>query len=99
MKQNIYIYLDVFYELDFVYGLGLHAKRFAVVCSKCMYASILLTFHFLCSFFPVLLFINLSHLCFVSLLGSEKGKCVASEYFTEPEIEITTENTANILSE
>lgn len=30
--------------------------------------------------------------------GSEKGRCVASEYFTEPEIEITTENTANILS-
>ncbi|KAA0703120.1 Voltage-dependent calcium channel gamma-7 subunit [Triplophysa tibetana] len=29
--------------------------------------------------------------------GSEKGRCVASEYFTEPEIEITTENTANIL--
>ncbi|KAI4901912.1 hypothetical protein NFI96_006486, partial [Prochilodus magdalenae] len=28
---------------------------------------------------------------------SEKGRCVASEYFTEPEIEITTENTANIL--
>ncbi|KAK1804856.1 hypothetical protein P4O66_019122 [Electrophorus voltai] len=27
----------------------------------------------------------------------EKGRCVASEYFTEPEIEITTENTANIL--
>uniref|UniRef100_A0A8C1QTC0 Voltage-dependent calcium channel gamma-7 subunit n=1 Tax=Cyprinus carpio TaxID=7962 RepID=A0A8C1QTC0_CYPCA len=26
-----------------------------------------------------------------------KGRCVASEYFTEPEIEITTENTANIL--
>lgn len=33
-----------------------------------------------------------------SLSGSEKGRCVASEYFTEPEIEITTENTANILS-
>lgn len=30
--------------------------------------------------------------------GPEKGRCVASEYFTEPEIEITTENTANILS-
>lgn len=30
--------------------------------------------------------------------GSEKGRCVASEYFTEPEVEITTENTANILS-
>ncbi|XP_076827477.1 voltage-dependent calcium channel gamma-7 subunit isoform X2 [Brachyhypopomus gauderio] len=29
--------------------------------------------------------------------GSEKGRCVASEYFTEPENEITTENTANIL--
>ena len=33
------------------------------------------------------------------LLGSENGRCVASEYFTEPDIEITTENTANILSE
>lgn len=32
------------------------------------------------------------------LSGPEKGRCVASEYFTEPEIEITTENTANILS-
>lgn len=35
--------------------------------------------------------------CFLS--GSENGRCVASEYFTEPDIEITTENTANILSE
>lgn len=35
--------------------------------------------------------------CF--LTGSENGRCVASEYFTEPDIEITTENTANILSE
>lgn len=34
-----------------------------------------------------------------SLSGSENGRCVASEYFTEPDIEITTENTANILSE
>ncbi|XP_028837715.1 voltage-dependent calcium channel gamma-7 subunit isoform X2 [Denticeps clupeoides] len=33
--------------------------------------------------------------CFVA--GSEKGRCVAAEYFNEPEIEITTENTANIL--
>ena len=32
------------------------------------------------------------------LTGAENGRCVASEYFTEPEIEITTENTANILS-
>ncbi|KAK5608045.1 hypothetical protein CRENBAI_005620 [Crenichthys baileyi] len=32
-----------------------------------------------------------------SCVGPEKGRCVASEYFTEPEIEITTENTANIL--
>lgn len=36
-------------------------------------------------------------LCYLS--GSENGRCVASEYFTEPDIEITTENTANILSE
>lgn len=36
---------------------------------------------------------------FCFLTGSENGRCVASEYFTEPEIEITTENTANILSE
>lgn len=35
--------------------------------------------------------------CFLS--GSENGRCVASEYFTEPDIELTTENTANILSE
>ncbi|KAL2083985.1 hypothetical protein ACEWY4_019503 [Coilia grayii] len=33
--------------------------------------------------------------CFVA--GSEKGRCVAAEYFNEPETEITTENTANIL--
>lgn len=33
------------------------------------------------------------------LPGSENGRCVASEYFTEPDIELTTENTANILSE
>uniref|UniRef100_A0A3Q3X588 Voltage-dependent calcium channel gamma-7 subunit n=1 Tax=Mola mola TaxID=94237 RepID=A0A3Q3X588_MOLML len=39
---------------------------------------------------------GLWRVCFVA--GSEKGRCVASEYFTEPEIEITTENTANILS-
>ena len=38
-------------------------------------------------------------LSFPSLSGTENGRCVASEYFTEPEIEITTENTANILSE
>ncbi|KTG44475.1 hypothetical protein cypCar_00022019, partial [Cyprinus carpio] len=34
---------------------------------------------------------------FGPLESTEKGRCVASEYFTEPEIEITTENTANIL--
>ncbi|XP_063054099.1 voltage-dependent calcium channel gamma-7 subunit [Engraulis encrasicolus] len=33
--------------------------------------------------------------CFIA--GSEKGRCVAAEYFNEPETEITTENTANIL--
>ncbi|XP_064167170.1 voltage-dependent calcium channel gamma-7 subunit [Anguilla rostrata] len=38
---------------------------------------------------------GLWRVCFVA--GTEKGRCVASEYFTEPEIEITTENTANIL--
>ncbi|XP_056154780.1 voltage-dependent calcium channel gamma-7 subunit-like isoform X2 [Lampris incognitus] len=38
---------------------------------------------------------GLWRVCFIA--GSEKGRCVASEYFTEPEIEITTENTANIL--
>lgn len=43
------------------------------------------------------LFLLLLSLC-LSLSGPEKGRCVASEYFTEPEIEITTENTANILS-
>uniref|UniRef100_A0A673INT0 Voltage-dependent calcium channel gamma-7 subunit n=1 Tax=Sinocyclocheilus rhinocerous TaxID=307959 RepID=A0A673INT0_9TELE len=38
---------------------------------------------------------GLWRVCFIA--GTEKGRCVASEYFTEPEIEITTENTANIL--
>ncbi|KAK1795327.1 hypothetical protein P4O66_010500 [Electrophorus voltai] len=38
---------------------------------------------------------GLWRVCFIA--GSEKGRCVASEYFTEPENEITTENTANIL--
>uniref|UniRef100_A0A674PF43 Voltage-dependent calcium channel gamma-7 subunit n=1 Tax=Takifugu rubripes TaxID=31033 RepID=A0A674PF43_TAKRU len=38
---------------------------------------------------------GLWRVCFIA--GPEKGRCVASEYFTEPEIEITTENTANIL--
>ncbi|KAM9823668.1 calcium channel, voltage-dependent, gamma subunit 7a isoform 1-T1 [Neosynchiropus ocellatus] len=38
---------------------------------------------------------GLWRVCFVA--GPEKGRCVASEYFTEPEVEITTENTANIL--
>ncbi|KAI4817708.1 hypothetical protein KUCAC02_011088 [Chaenocephalus aceratus] len=38
---------------------------------------------------------GLWRVCFVA--GPEKGRCVAAEYFTEPEIEITTENTANIL--
>ncbi|KAM6967723.1 voltage-dependent calcium channel gamma-7 subunit [Aplochiton taeniatus] len=38
---------------------------------------------------------GLWRVCFVA--GAENGRCVASEYFTEPEIEITTENTANIL--
>ncbi|XP_012676705.1 voltage-dependent calcium channel gamma-7 subunit isoform X2 [Clupea harengus] len=33
--------------------------------------------------------------CFIA--GAEKGRCVAAEYFNEPEIEITSENTANIL--
>ncbi|XP_062393815.1 voltage-dependent calcium channel gamma-7 subunit isoform X1 [Sardina pilchardus] len=33
--------------------------------------------------------------CFIA--GAETGRCVAAEYFNEPEIEITTENTANIL--
>lgn len=44
---------------------------------------------------------DIHHLFSFSFLftGSENGRCVASEYFTEPEIEITTENTANILSE
>lgn len=44
------------------------------------------------------IYINIFHYI-LTVLGSEKGRCVASEYFTEPEIEITTENTANILSE
>uniref|UniRef100_A0A8C6VV73 Calcium channel, voltage-dependent, gamma subunit 7a n=1 Tax=Nothobranchius furzeri TaxID=105023 RepID=A0A8C6VV73_NOTFU len=39
---------------------------------------------------------GLWRVCFVA--GPEKGRCVASEYFIEPEVEITTENTANILS-
>ncbi|XP_077431299.1 voltage-dependent calcium channel gamma-7 subunit isoform X2 [Vanacampus margaritifer] len=39
---------------------------------------------------------GLWRVCFVA--GSENGRCVASEYFTEPDIEITTENTANILA-
>ncbi|KAK7886326.1 hypothetical protein WMY93_025947 [Mugilogobius chulae] len=38
---------------------------------------------------------GLWRVCFVA--GTENGRCVASEYFTEPDIEITTENTANIL--
>ncbi|XP_034016081.1 calcium channel, voltage-dependent, gamma subunit 7a [Thalassophryne amazonica] len=38
---------------------------------------------------------GLWRVCFVA--GPENGRCVASEYFTEPEVEITTENTANIL--
>ncbi|XP_069038949.1 voltage-dependent calcium channel gamma-7 subunit [Lepisosteus oculatus] len=38
---------------------------------------------------------GLWRVCFIA--GTEKGRCVASDYFTEPEIEITTENTANIL--
>lgn len=62
-----------------------------------------------CFFFAFVLFLHASQtlilkvnpnvvsVCF--LAGSENGRCVASEYFTEPEIEITTENTANILSE
>ncbi|XP_046875570.1 calcium channel, voltage-dependent, gamma subunit 7a [Hypomesus transpacificus] len=39
---------------------------------------------------------GLWRVCFVA--GAEKGRCVASEYFSaDTEIEITTENTANIL--
>ncbi|XP_077362575.1 voltage-dependent calcium channel gamma-7 subunit-like [Festucalex cinctus] len=38
---------------------------------------------------------GLWRVCFVA--GPENGRCVASEYFSEPEVEITTENTANIL--
>uniref|UniRef100_A0A8C6SJ00 Calcium channel, voltage-dependent, gamma subunit 7b n=1 Tax=Neogobius melanostomus TaxID=47308 RepID=A0A8C6SJ00_9GOBI len=34
---------------------------------------------------------GLWRVCFVA--GTENGRCVASEYFTEPDIEITTENT------
>uniref|UniRef100_A0A8B9Z3M4 Voltage-dependent calcium channel gamma-8 subunit n=1 Tax=Buteo japonicus TaxID=224669 RepID=A0A8B9Z3M4_9AVES len=30
-------------------------------------------------------------------MGREKGRCVASEYFLEPEINLVTENTENIL--
>lgn len=30
--------------------------------------------------------------------GREKGRCVASEYFLEPEVNLVTENTENILS-
>lgn len=36
--------------------------------------------------------------CVCVVSGSENGRCVSAEYFTEPDIEITTENTANILS-
>ncbi|XP_061616033.1 voltage-dependent calcium channel gamma-7 subunit-like isoform X1 [Phyllopteryx taeniolatus] len=38
---------------------------------------------------------GLWRVCFVA--GPENGRCVASEYFSEPEVELTTENTANIL--
>lgn len=39
-------------------------------------------------------------LCLLALSpGREKGRCVASEYFLEPEINLVTENTENILSE
>ncbi|XP_072102800.1 voltage-dependent calcium channel gamma-7 subunit-like [Mobula birostris] len=38
---------------------------------------------------------GLWRVCFVA--GRENGRCVATEYFLEPEVEITTENTANIL--
>lgn len=38
---------------------------------------------------------GLWRVCFIA--GRENGRCVATEYFLEPEIEITTENTANIL--
>ncbi|XP_024921057.1 voltage-dependent calcium channel gamma-7 subunit-like [Cynoglossus semilaevis] len=38
---------------------------------------------------------GLWRVCFVA--GPEKDRCVSSEYFLEPEVEITTENTANIL--
>ncbi|XP_041268169.1 voltage-dependent calcium channel gamma-7 subunit-like [Onychostruthus taczanowskii] len=31
------------------------------------------------------------------MLGREKGRCVASEYFLEPELNLVTENTENIL--
>lgn len=42
----------------------------------------------------------LIQLCFRFLPpGREKGRCVASEYFLEPEINLVTENTENILSE
>ncbi|XP_067882758.1 voltage-dependent calcium channel gamma-7 subunit-like, partial [Heterodontus francisci] len=38
---------------------------------------------------------GLWRVCFVT--GRENGRCVATDYFQEPEVEITTENTANIL--
>lgn len=50
------------------------------------------------SFYFIGIHFSLSFSLAFSLSGPEKGRCVASEYFTEPEIEITTENTANILS-
>uniref|UniRef100_A0A7N4PBY2 Calcium voltage-gated channel auxiliary subunit gamma 7 n=1 Tax=Sarcophilus harrisii TaxID=9305 RepID=A0A7N4PBY2_SARHA len=40
---------------------------------------------------------GLWRVCFFA--GREKGRCVASEYFLEPEINLVTENTENILSE
>ncbi|CAH7411146.1 Cacng7 [Phodopus roborovskii] len=39
---------------------------------------------------------GLWRVCFFA--GREKGRCVASEYFLEPEINLVTENTENILS-
>ncbi|XP_038937965.1 voltage-dependent calcium channel gamma-7 subunit isoform X1 [Rattus norvegicus] len=38
---------------------------------------------------------GLWRVCFFA--GREKGRCVASEYFLEPEINLVTENTENIL--
>nr|XP_061808711.1 voltage-dependent calcium channel gamma-7 subunit-like [Nerophis lumbriciformis] len=38
---------------------------------------------------------GLWRVCFVA--GPENGRCVASDYFSDSEVEITTENTANIL--